>query len=257
MTTGGTFQRDQGSYVDQNYNLQNNQILEQDKLRASGDLFNQASGAYPTANQAAINKLQVDTGEAALIKTTEEDESDSDDPSDLDSANSSEQEDFKKDMVQLREQIGGRLSKEVKTRYLMAKKKKVVRDRLQHQICQEFAYDRRVREAFNLDETRAADSDSEGTGTKVPVKAKRAPSPMKRGYRVQPTPTEKLGDSKEKHGIDPPVKAKDNKNSYLRNYAIEFELPSKVVKGAKIYRKDPRYIFQVLNYLIPKSEDAI
>jgi hypothetical protein len=61
----------------------------------------------------------------------------------------------------------------------------------------------------------------------------------------------------ETNEIDPPVKAKDNKKTYLRNYAIEFELPSKVMKGAKIYRKDPRYMFQVLNYLIPKSADTL
>ena len=52
----------------------------------------------------------------------------------------------------------------------------------------------------------------------------------------------------------PAVKAREKNKTYLRDYATEFELPSKVIKGAKIYRKDPRYIFQVLNYLIPKPD---
>ena len=72
----------------------------------------------------------------------------------------------------------------------------------------------------------------------------------------QVMPTGVMADPKEQLEADPPVTAKENKKTFLRNYAIEFELPSKVVKGGKIFRKDPRYIFQVLNYLIPKSDDA-
>lgn len=70
-------------------------------------------------------------------------------------------------------------------------------------------------------------------------------------------PAHDKSESKEQDEIAPPVKANENKKTYLRNYAIEFELPSKVVRGAKIFRKDPRYIFQVLNYLIPRSDDTI
>ena len=116
---------------------------------------------------------------------------------------------------------------------------------------QEFAYEKKVEEAFNLDESVFLGSDDEKLHNE-PSCHKRDPY-KPRMNQVAPDGAYLDQNTQE---MAPAVKAKENKKTYLRNYAIEFELPSKVIKGSKIYRKDPRYIFQVLNYLIPKPDET-
>jgi len=44
--------------------------------------------------------------------------------------------------------------------------------------------------------------------------------------------------------------------TYLRNYAVSFEIPSSMIKTSRFYKKDPRYCLQLLNYIIPGKGSA-
>lgn len=49
--------------------------------------------------------------------------------------------------------------------------------------------------------------------------------------------------------------AKDNMRQYMKNYSINFPLPSLYVLDAKIFKLRPRYSLSLVKYVFPENED--
>ena len=46
----------------------------------------------------------------------------------------------------------------------------------------------------------------------------------------------------------------ENKNIFLKNYGVYYSIPSIYILDANIFAKNPRYVFQLVKYVMPSEE---
>lgn len=46
----------------------------------------------------------------------------------------------------------------------------------------------------------------------------------------------------------------DNKTIYLKNYGVYYSIPSIFILDANIFAKNPRYVFQLVKYVMPEGK---